>query len=168
LVTVEVLKQFDLFKGLAEDSLAKIAELCHQYAMREGDRIFAEATRARDVHLCHSGKVDIAIWMGQPWNKNIAVHRAERGEVFGWSALVAPYIYTASAECVEAGEEIRLKGSELLTLFGQNPLMGYTIMENLSANISLRLSQTRQRLVSEWLGSAWPSNSSTWGEAGKR
>jgi hypothetical protein len=108
------------------------------------------------------------IWVGQPWNRNIAVHRTGLGEVFGWSALVAPYIYTASAECVESGEEIRLKGSELLTVFGQSPLIGYTIMENLSANISLRLTQTRQRLASEWLGSAWPASSSAWGEPGKR
>jgi signal-transduction protein with cAMP-binding, CBS, and nucleotidyltransferase domain len=168
MVTADVLKEFELFKGLAEDSLVKIAELCHLYTMREDDRIFAEGSRARDIHLCRNGKVDIAIWMGQPWNKNIAVHRAERGEVFGWSALVAPYIYTASAECVEAGEEIRLIGSELLTVFGQNPLVGYAIMENLSANISLRLTQTRQRLVSEWLGSSWPTTSSAWGEPGKR
>jgi len=168
MVNVEVLKEFELFKGLAEDSLPKIAELCHLYTMREGDRIFAEGTRARDIHLCRSGKVDIAIWMGQPWNRNIAVHRAERGEVFGWSALVAPYIYTASAECVESGEEMRLKGTELLSLFGNNPDIGYSIMENLSSNISLRLTQTRQRLVSEWLSSAWPTNSSAWGEPGKR
>ena len=168
MVTVDVLKEFELFKGLTEDSLAKIPELCHLYTMRQDDRIFAEGTRARDIHLCRSGKVDIAILMGQPWNKNIAVHRAERGEVFGWSALVAPHIYTASAECVEAGEEIRLKGSELLTLFEQNPAIGYAIMENLSTNISLRLTQTRQRLVAEWLGSAWPTTSNAWSEPGKR
>lgn len=69
---------------------------------------------------------------------------------------------------MESGEEIRLNGSELLTLFVQNTHIGYSIMENLSANISLRLTQTRQRLVAEWLGSAWPANSSAWGEAGKR
>ena len=168
MVNVHILKGFELFKGLSEDSLAKIAELGHLYAIREGDRIFAETTKARDVHLCRSGKVDILIWVGQPWNRNIAVHRAGPGEVFGWSALVAPYIYTASAECVESGEEIRFKGSELITLFGQNPDIGYAIMENLSANVSLRLTQTRQRLVSEWLGSAWPANTSAWGEPGKR
>ena len=168
MVTVEVLKGLELFKGLADDSLAKLAELCHLYTMHEGDRIFAEGTGARDIHLCRSGKVDISIWVGQPWNKNIAVHRAVPGEVFGWSALVAPYTYTASAECVESGEEIRIKGSECLTVLGQNPLIGYAIMENLSANISLRLTQTRQRLVTEWLSSAWPATSSAWGEPGKR
>jgi signal-transduction protein with cAMP-binding, CBS, and nucleotidyltransferase domain len=61
MVTVEILKGFELFKGLSENSLAKIAELCHPYTIREGDRIFAEGTKARDVHLCRSGKVDILI-----------------------------------------------------------------------------------------------------------
>jgi CRP/FNR family cyclic AMP-dependent transcriptional regulator len=168
MVTVDALKKFELFEGLGNDSLGKLTELCHIYAMNEGDHIFAEGTKARDVHLCRNGKVDIMIWMGKPWNRNIAVHRAGKGEVFGWSALVAPYIYTASAECAEPGEEIRIKGSELLSLFEKNPDIGYAIMENLSAGISLRLTQTRQRLVAEWLGSGWPGSSSAWGEAGKR
>jgi CRP-like cAMP-binding protein len=168
MVAVEVLKKFDLFTGLTRDSLNKLTELCNPYAMNEGDHIFAEGSKARDVHLCRRGKVDILIWMGKPWDRNIAVHRAGSGEVFGWSALAAPYIYTASAECAESGEEIRLNGFELLALFKKNPAIGYAVMENLSAGISLRLTQTRQRLVSEWLNSASPAASSAWGEPGKR
>jgi CRP-like cAMP-binding protein len=136
--------------------------------MNEGNHIFDEGSKANDVHLCLSGKVDISIRLGHPWNRNIPIHRAGQGEVFGWSALIAPYIYTASAECIESGEEIRLKGSDLSTLFKKNPGMGNTVMENLGAIICLRLSQTRQRLVEEWLGSSWSANPSAWGEDGKR
>jgi CRP/FNR family cyclic AMP-dependent transcriptional regulator len=168
MVTVEVLKGFEIFNGIADDSLDKLTELCHAHSIHEGDHIFAEGAKARDIHLCRSGKVDILIWVREPWNKNVAVHRAVPGELFGWSALVAPYTYTASAECVESGEEIRIGGSELLTVFGQNPLIGYAVMGNLSANVSARLTQTRQRLVNEWLGSAWPTSSGAWGEPGKR
>ena len=162
------LRKFELFKGLSGDNLAILAELCHLYSMSEDHHIFSEGSKANDVHLCLSGKVDILIRLGQPWNRNIPIHRAGQGEVFGWSALVAPYIYTASAECIESGEEIRLKGSELLSLFQKSPIIGYAVMENLGAIISLRLSQTRQRLVEEWLGSSWSVNPSAWGEGGKR
>jgi len=162
-----MLKKFELFNGLTDDNLEKIAGLCHLYTMSEGHHIFTEGSQAKDVHLCRSGKVDILIRLGQPWNKNIAIHRAGQGEVFGWSALVAPYTYTASAECVEPGEEIRLNGSELLALFEKNPDIGYIIMKNLGTSISLRLTQTRQKLVSEWLGSGWTADSSVWGKAGK-
>ena len=162
------LKKFELFMGLGDEHLASISELCHLYSISEGHHIFLEGSKANDVHLCLSGKVDISIRLGQPWNKNVTIHRAGQGEVFGWSALVAPYIYTASAECIEAGEEIRIKGSELLALFKKNPAVGYTVMENLGASISLRLAQTRQKLVEEWLGSSWSVNPTAWGEADKR
>jgi CRP-like cAMP-binding protein len=168
MVTVDILKGFELFRGILDDNLATLTKLCQAHTMREGDRIFAEGAKAKDMHLCRNGKVDILIWVREPWNKNIAVHRAVPGELFGWSALVAPYTYTASADCVESGEEIVINGSELLTFFSQNPVVGYEVMANLSTNVSARLTQTRQRLVDEWLSSGWPTSSGTWGEQGKR
>jgi CRP-like cAMP-binding protein len=168
MVTAQVLKGFDLFKGLNDSDLTKITELCHVHTMHEGDQIFAEGTRAKDLHLCRSGKVNIVIWVREPWNKNVVVHRVEPGEIFGWSAVAAPYTYTASAECVESGEEIRISGYELLAVLDQYPVVGYTIMKNLNADISARLTQTRQRLSVEWLTAGWPTSSDTWGEAGRR
>jgi CRP/FNR family cyclic AMP-dependent transcriptional regulator len=164
------LKGFGLFKGLDDSELDKIAKLCSERTMSEGETVFSEGTRAIDLHLCRSGKIDIVMWVREPWNRNVAVHRAEAGELFGWSALVAPYTYTASAECVEAGEELRIAGGTLLELFDRNPHIGYVVMRNLSAEISARLTQIRQRFSFEWLSSGIPSDSSssTWGEPKKR
>ncbi len=172
MVTIEVLKGFEFFKGLGDSELSKIAGLCRVHTMQEGDQPFVEGTRARDLHLCRSGKVDITIWLREPWNTSVAVHRVEPGELFGWSALVAPYTYTASAVCVEPGEEIRVEGHDLLGMMDMNPAIGYKIMTNLDAEISARLMQTRQRLSIEWLTAGLPvgatSTSSIWAENGKR
>ena len=165
MINALVLKGFGLFKGLDEKELATIAELCSERAMSQGETICPEATRAKNIHLCRSGKVDIVMWVREPWNKNVVVHRAEAAEVFGWSALVAPYTFTASAECVESGEEIRIPGSALLELFDQNPHIGYVVMRNLSTEISARLTQIRQKFSIEWLTCGIPSapGSSPWG-----
>jgi len=170
MVDAQVLKGFGLFKGLVDSELDKIAELCKERSLKQGERIFAEGTRATDVHLCRSGKVDIMIWVREPWNRNVIVHRAEAGELLGWSALVVPYTYTASAECVEAGQEIYIKGSGLLDLFDQDAHMGYAVMRNITGDVSTRLTQTRQRLSTEWLsaGTLSPANSTAWGEPKKR
>lgn len=170
MVSALVLKGFELFKGLDDGELAKIAELCSERTVSQGETIFSEGTRARSLHLCRSGKVDLLMWVREPWNRNVTVHRAELGELFGWSAIVAPYAYTASAECVEAGEEIIIKGSALLELFDQNPHIGFVVMKNISADISARLTQIRQRFSIEWLASGTPSapSHSTWGESKKR
>jgi CRP/FNR family cyclic AMP-dependent transcriptional regulator len=170
MVTASVLKGFEPFKGLNDGELAKIAELCSEVSLTKDERIFAEGTRATHLHLLRSGKVDVVIWVGEPWNKDITVHQARPGELFGWSGVVAPYTYTASAECVEAGEEISIRGSGLLDLFDKNPRMAYAVMRNLSAQISARLRETRQKLSTEWLstGTPGPTGSGPWGEPNRR
>ena len=170
MINVHVLKGFDLFQGLTDNDLSKIADLCHLHTIQEGDIIFKEGNRATDIHLCNSGKVDVTIWIREPWNKNVVVHRVVAGELFGWSALVAPYTYTASAECVEPGDVIVVNGHALLMMLAENPTVGYRIMTNLDTEISARLMQTRQKLSMEWLaaGSVTSSSSSAWGEPGRR
>lgn len=170
MVTASVLKGFEPLKGLDDGELAKIAELCGEVSLTKGQRIFAEGMRAKRLHLLRRGKVDVVIWVGEPWNKAVTVHQAQPGEFFGWSAVVAPYTYTASADCVEAGEEICIEGSKLLDLFDQNPRMAYAVMRNLSAQISTRLRETRQRLSTEWLvtGTPGPTGSGPWGEPNRR
>jgi CRP-like cAMP-binding protein len=168
MVTVQRLKEFELFKGLTDSDLERIAELCHLYTLHEGDRILEEGTKATNLHICCSGKVDIVTWIKKPWNKYVRVHQAQPREVFGWSALVAPYTYSASAICAEDGEEIRIRGTDLLALFHQQPHIGYTIMENLAADIGARLIQMRQSLIAEWQSAPASTTSSAWGEPKRR
>ncbi len=168
MVNAQYLKEFALFKGLADSDLVKIAELCQLHTLHEGDRIFEEGTKATNLHICCSGKVDIVTWIKKPWNKYVRVHQAQPGEAFGWSALVAPYIYSASAICAEDGEEIRIRGVDLLALFHQHPHIGYIIMENLAADIGARLIQMRQSLIAEWQSAQASTSSSVWGEPKRR
>ena len=102
---------------------------------------------------------------------SVVVHRVIPGELFGWSALVAPYTYTASAECVDPGEVIVVNGHELHMMLDENPVVGYRIMANLDTEISSRLMQTRQKLSIQWLAAGvvvTSSSSSAWGEPGRR
>ncbi len=168
MVTIERLKDFELFKGLTDDELKKIAELCQLHTLHEGDRIFEEGTRATNLHICCGGKIDIVTWVKKPWNRYVRVHQAQAGEAFGWSALVPPYVYSASAICAEEGEEIRIKGIDLLSLFHEYPHTGYKIMENLAADIGARMIQMRQALITEWQSAAAPTSSAAWGEPKKR
>ncbi len=170
MVNALVLKEFRLLRGLDDRELAEVAELCKEYPLYEGEGIFAEGTRATYIHLCTRGTVEFVIWVRDPWNKNVMVHKAHAGEAFGWSALVPPYEHTGSTTCVEDGEEIRIKGSELLEMFDQNPHMGFLVMRNLTVDMRAWLTETRKTLSIEWLagGMALAVGSSAWGEAGRR
>lgn len=169
MVSAKVLKRFGLFKGLDDTELAKIADLCEQYPLRESELVCAERARATHIYFLQRGTVDFAIRVGDPWNKDITVHEAHAGELFGWSALVPPYKHTGSATCVEAGEAIRIGGAKLLEMLDQNPHAGFLIMRNLAVAVRSWLIATRKRWTIEFLtGAARPGDASAWGEPGRR
>ena len=149
MVSIDVLREFGLFAGLDDNQLIKVAELCHERTLEEGALHFVQGRKAEELHLCRSGKVDITVQLRQPWGIEVIVHTIGGGEVFGWSTLVEPHIYTASAKCIERTEEIYIKGLDLLNLFEENPRIGYVVMKNLSAVTSSRLTETRQKLSVE-------------------
>lgn len=149
MVSTQVLKEFGLFQGLDDSELTKIAELCNERTLDEGTLYFDQGKEAKEIHLCRSGKVDIVVRLREPWGIEVTVHKAGGGEVFGWSSLVEPYIYTASAKIVERTEDIYIKASDLSKLFEENTRIGYIFMRNLSAVISSRLTEYRQKLSVE-------------------
>jgi len=150
MVSIKDLKKFRIFKNLSDNELSKIVEICHERTFGKGVICFSQGRKAMELHLCRSGEVDIFIEIRQgSGTEDITVHRAKAGDIFGWSALVEPRIYTASARCVEKTEDISIKGSYLTKLFEQNSHIGYVFMKNLNSIISARLEETRNRLSAE-------------------
>jgi CRP-like cAMP-binding protein len=149
MVTIKDLKKFGVFKGLDESELAKVAELCRERTFGQGAICFAQGKRAMELHLCRSGGVDIVAEIDGPSGViEVVVHTAGPGDIFGWSALVGPRDYTASARCAERTEDICIRGTQLLELFEQSPGTGYKVMKNLGTAVSSRLADTRERLTS--------------------
>jgi len=146
MISHEILKEFTLFEGINDEVLKDIAELCHERSYREGDSCFLQGRKATELYLCRSGKVDVTVQVHEPWSMEVTVHTATAGELFGWSALLAPYIYTASAKCQEETEIICINRSELLDFFRKRPEVGYQVMTNLGAVISSRLTESRLKL----------------------
>jgi len=143
MVTVQDLKAFNLFAGLDEAELAEIARLCARRTYESGAEIFSPGTPAGDVFILERGndvvQIEIAICEHMP--KTI-IHTLQKGEVFGWAALVPPHQRTGSARCVEKASVICLDGKALMDLLDKNDHMGYVVMKNLSGILSTRLTYT--------------------------
>jgi len=146
-IDVKVLKEFALFEGLDESKLIKIVEYCRERTLNDGALCFSQGNKATELHLCRSGRVDIVVRIHEPWGTEVVVHTVMPGEVFGWSALVGPYLFTASAKCIGKVEEIYLRGVDLLKFFEEDPITGYVVMRNLGALISSRLTESREKLT---------------------
>jgi CRP-like cAMP-binding protein len=150
MVPFQVLGEFDLFRGLDDGELEKIADLCEERDFEEGAVVFRQNSNANELHLCRFGKLNIVVRLHEPWARDVTIYRAKAGEVFGWSALVEPCLYTSSAKCAEKTREVYVKSSDMKELFDRNPRIGYVVMCNLSATIASRLNETRQKLSREY------------------
>lgn len=143
MVSVEMLKDFQLFEGLDEGELVEIAKLCHQRSYEEGSVIFTAGGSATDIYLLKNGEVKIQIELViYDLEARASVYTARKGEVFAWSALVPPHKLTASARCQQKTEVITINGKDLMNILKKNNHIGYMVMQNLSRVISSRLAAT--------------------------
>jgi CRP-like cAMP-binding protein len=151
-VSVETLRKLDFFSGLSEDELGQIAHICEERTCQANALWFEEGEQAEYLYVLLSGKVSIQFQfqlMLQPPYRETAVTTVRPGEPFGWSSLVAPGQYTASARCLEASTAFRIKGSDLKALAEENYRLGYKVMKKIAIVAGSRLRETRQKLIRE-------------------
>ena len=143
MVTIPDLKQFDLFVGLDDSELGLIAGLCSRRTCETAAEIFSPGAPAGDIFLLEGKndavQIEISVVENGP---RTVIHTLQKGEVFGWAALVPPHQRTATARCVENASLIAVDGKGLMALLEKNQHMGFVVMRNLSAILSTRLSHT--------------------------
>lgn len=148
MVSVEVLKHFQLFEGLDENELGQIVELCKERSYEEGSIIFTGGilgppNPAAEIYLLKNGEIDIQVeFVIYDLEAKVTVYTVRKGETFAWSALVPPYKLTALARCRAKSEVITINGKELMNILEKNNRIGFVVIRNLSKVISLRLAAT--------------------------
>jgi CRP-like cAMP-binding protein len=143
MVTAHLLSQISLFEGLSKEQLEGIARHCEELTCPQGEILFREGKKAGRLYILLEGEVTIQI---QPAShpKTITVEVSNQADnLIGWSGLVAPFYYTASAICREESRLVALDGQALLRVLGQDPVMGFVISQRISEVISNRLRSTR-------------------------
>ena len=143
MVTVQDLKQFNLFAGLDESELGQIARFCSRRTYECAAVIFSPGVPAADIFMLEGKndavQIEMDVFEGGP---RTVIHTLQKGEVFGWAALVPPHQRTATARSVDRVTLVCLNGRDLIELMDKDHHMGYVVMKNLSGILSTRLSHT--------------------------
>jgi CRP-like cAMP-binding protein len=71
----------------------------------------------------------------------------EPGDVYGWSALVAPYRATSTVVALEPSELLIFEAGKLRALLGEDEALASTLYPRLLQSVSRRLSATRTQLL---------------------
>jgi CRP-like cAMP-binding protein len=135
-------REIELFKGIASHIIDEIAELATEETFPLGHALFRKGDVADYLYILEEGAVNIVIQE----QGHISFPVNQLGRVLGWSALVEPNRYTATAECVKDSKVIKIDGGRLMRILEKHPREGMTIMRRLAGVIATRLVKSYQEV----------------------
>ena len=130
------IKEVELFHGIPSHIIDEIAGLAIEESYPAGIVIFEAGDFAESLFILEEGWVEL--YYRTKGKGSIAFIVDEPGNIFGWSALVDPNRYTASAKCVLESRVIRLDGIQLMHVFERHPHQGFLVMRRLAGVIASR------------------------------
>ncbi|MBP1723732.1 MAG: putative cAMP-dependent protein kinase, regulatory subunit [Deltaproteobacteria bacterium] len=133
MVPIERIRNVEIFKGLSDEDLKFISPYCSAEKILTGTVLCEEGGRADRLFILEEGKVSIR------FKKGVSFEIQGPGKILGWSFLVPPNRYTASAIAVEPSRLLVVTSPDFYNLVHKDSRVGLKIMDNLSQVVSSRL-----------------------------
>jgi CRP-like cAMP-binding protein len=147
MITSEMLAEFDLFRNVSRETLNEVVEISETIKVNKGEFVFKEGEKANKLHLLVSGGIALRVNLtSRPDSVTVSFLNIPH-QTLGWSGVVAPNHYTASALCEEDSELVSIPSDKFLQILESHPEDGYKIMLRITTIISDRLRNSRQALL---------------------
>ncbi|MFJ4776908.1 Crp/Fnr family transcriptional regulator [Streptomyces sp. NPDC088762] len=130
---------------LSTEHRGRLMSQAREVNFREGARIFDEGAKADSFWIVRSGTVTLEIPV--PGRRPAPVENLGPGELVGWSWLFPPYVWQLSAEAMTPVRAYEFDGPGVRMLMDADPTFGSAIGHWVGRVLSLRLQQTRTRLM---------------------
>ena len=133
--TPNALQLAELFAGLADATLDRIARIAQREQHAAGATLYKVGDPAEHIYVLESGRVNFAI--GRDERTSPAGFALRKGEVFGWNALLEHYPQRiAAATCLDDAALLRIDGKEMLDVLKADPAAGLVVMRRLASLIN--------------------------------
>jgi CRP-like cAMP-binding protein len=129
------IQEVELFQGIPSHVIGEISELVTQESRPPGYVLFREGDVADFLYTLEEGEINLIIQA----QKDFSFPVIKAGSVFGWSSLVEPNRYTATAECVRDSKVLKIDAERLMRVFQRHPAESLIIMKRLAGVIATRL-----------------------------
>lgn len=147
MVNSDSLAGFPLFKDVAPAVLEQIAAISEELSLANGQTIFREGEKADKLHFLIKGSVALRVnIMTKPQSVTVSFV-SKPYDCFGWSGIIAPSHYTASAYCEEPTGILAVSGPEFMRILSENTESGFKVMLRIAELVSDRLRNSRQALL---------------------
>ena len=138
MVPTERIRNVDIFQGLKDEELKIVAQFCQELQVPEKNALCEEGARADKLFILEEGTVSIRFQKGATFE----IHGP--GKILGWSFLVPPNRYTASAVTVTPSRLLMIKSPDFYELVHKESRLGLKIMDRLAQVVSGRLKSSAE------------------------
>jgi len=132
-VNIDRLRKVDILQGLMEAELQGIAQYFEEENVEAGVTLCEEGANADRLFVLEQGRVSIRSRKGGQYDIETP------GKIVGWSFLVPPFVYTASAVTSAPSKVLVIKSPDFYYVIHKEPKMGMKVVNNLSQVIASRL-----------------------------
>jgi CRP-like cAMP-binding protein len=156
---LSILRQVDIFYGISEELLEKIAAVCREEIYERGDIIVQENTPSNELYVITEGVVEIVIdpsllGPGPSDAEPAIIANLWPGQTFGEVGLVDRGMRSASARAASDEAVLQaIRREDLVRLCEDDYHFGYLLMRNIASDLAFKIRNTdlmlRERLLWE-------------------
>jgi len=139
-VSIDRLRKTDILQGLAEEEVQSIAQFFEEENVAAGVTLCEEGANAERLYVLDQGRVSISSKKGGQYDIDTP------GQIIGWSFLVPPFLYTASAVTTTPSKVLVIKSPDFYYVIHKEPKMGMKVINNLAQVIASRLKGSESSL----------------------
>ena len=141
----DVLSRCELFKQLDDRQLDIISRECNREVFEPGASLTKQDAEELKLYVIEEGLVAIVLECGL-WSHR-QVQAASSLEVVGWSAMLEPYISTATVKAIEKTTTLAFDGKYLHDLCIRYPSIGCHVSRGLARVVTTRLRNAYSQLI---------------------
>ena len=105
-----VLRKCDIFRALDDKQLREAEKMCDYEEFEAGTIICKQGSKEEKFYIIEHGAVGIILEVGPLAQRQ--VQAVTDYEVFGWSAMLDPYICTATVKALEKTKALAFDGQD--------------------------------------------------------
>lgn len=142
----KLIRKFECFRQLSDEQVEEIAEISNSICYPEGHVLVEEGERGEILYLLIEGDIDV--FYRNPKTGLEKVDTVSSEEVIGCSAIVPPYVYSATEKTLSDVEVLEIKTDALRELIQEDPEIGLKIQEHIIKKLNNRILDLRHRTLS--------------------
>jgi CRP-like cAMP-binding protein len=134
---LELLKMVELFNGLGDEQLHKLAAISKEETFQDGALIFSQGEAGESMYIVRQGQVEITVRNKDAVRSQIYLGD---GQIFGEMALIDYGLRSATVHAVQSPTIVdQIRRDDFFALCESDKALGFTVMHNIAVDLSFKL-----------------------------